>query len=96
VKSVTRIMLLESQSSAKNKAFWSKPFGIVAEVFAAVMCELHDVHGYHAHAWEYIKHYSDDDPVKALQAIFRVLSDVEECLNCVFKVKKKMDFKEIA
>lgn len=69
---------------------------IVAEVFAAVMCELHDVHGYHAHAWEYIKHYSDDDPVKALQAIFRVLSDVEECLNCVFKVKKKMDFKEIA
>jgi antirestriction protein ArdC len=61
---------------------------IVAEIFAAVMCELHGVQGYHAHTWEYIKHYSDSDPHKALQAIFRILSDVEECLNRVIKVEK--------
>ncbi|HHV35912.1 MAG TPA: M48 family peptidase [Syntrophomonadaceae bacterium] len=62
---------------------------IVAEIFAAVMCELYGVQGYHAHAWDYVKHYADDDPQKALQAVFRVLSDVEECLNRVFKIKKE-------
>lgn len=60
---------------------------IVAEVFAAVMCELHGVQGYHAHAWDYVKRYADDEPHKALQAIFRVLSDVEECLKKVFLIE---------
>jgi antirestriction protein ArdC len=67
---------------------------IVAEIFAAVMCELHGVQGYHAHAWNYVKHYSDSEPQKALRAIFRVLSDVEECLNRVIEVDRKMDFKK--
>ena len=62
---------------------------IVAEIFAAVMCELYGVQGYHAHAWDYVKHYADDDPQKALQAVFRVLSDVEECLDRVFKIEKE-------
>ncbi|MGI6405524.1 MAG: ArdC-like ssDNA-binding domain-containing protein [Syntrophaceticus sp.] len=54
---------------------------IVAEVFAAVMCELHGIQGYHFHSWEYVKHYAENDPQRALQAIFRVLSDVDKCLN---------------
>lgn len=68
---------------------------IVAEVFAAVMCELHGVQEYHAHTWKYVKHYSEEDPKKALQAIFRVLSDVEECLKKVFSIESTLE-KEIA
>lgn len=68
---------------------------IVAEIFAAVMCELHGVQGYHAHAWEYVKHYSDSEPQKALHAIFKILSDVEECLDRVFSIESTLE-KEIA
>jgi antirestriction protein ArdC len=68
---------------------------IVAEIFAAVMCELHGVQGYHAHAWEYVKRYSDSEPQKALQAIFKILSDVEECLDRVFSIESTLE-KEIA
>lgn len=59
---------------------------IVAELFSATMCELHGVEGYHSHAWQYIRHYSDEDPRQALRNIFRVLADVEECLKRVFDV----------
>jgi len=58
---------------------------IVAEVFAATMCEFFGERGYHLHAWQYVKHYSSQDPQQALKAIFRILSDVEKCLELVFK-----------
>jgi hypothetical protein len=70
---------------------------IVAEVFAAVLCELHGVQGYHFHSWEYVKHYSDkDDPQKALQAIFRVLSDVDKCLNMALSEIEVTEKRKIA
>lgn len=59
---------------------------IVAELFAAAMCELHGVQGYHQYSWDYIKSYADGDPTKALQAILRILSDVEECFTRVIAV----------
>lgn len=31
---------------------------IVAELFAAAMCELHGIRGYHRYTWEYVKSYS--------------------------------------
>ncbi|MGB9793066.1 MAG: ArdC-like ssDNA-binding domain-containing protein [Thermacetogeniaceae bacterium] len=61
---------------------------IVAEVFAATMCEYFGIRGYHWHAWEYVKAYSGREPQKALKAVFRVLSDVEECLRRVWEVQK--------
>jgi len=64
---------------------------IVAEVFAAVMCELFGIRGYHWHAWEYVKSYSSQDTQKALRAIFRVLSDVEECLKRVWEVQNQQE-----
>lgn len=59
---------------------------IVAELFAATMCELHGVSGYHQYSWDYMKSYSGNDPAKTLQFIFRILSDVEECLNRLMAV----------
>ena len=59
---------------------------IVAEVFAATMCEFFGIRGYHQHSWDYIRSYSSRDPQEALKAVFRVLSDVEECLRRVFSV----------
>lgn len=58
---------------------------IVAEVFAATMCVLFGMPGHLRHAWEYVKAYSSQDPQQALKAIFRVLSDVEECLKRVWE-----------
>lgn len=54
---------------------------IVAEVFAAVMCELHGVADYRRNVWDYVKCYASQDPREAIKAIFRVLADVEECLR---------------
>jgi len=59
---------------------------IVAEVFAATMCVLFGVPGHLRNAWEYVKAYTSQDPQQALKAVFRVLSDVEECLRRVFAV----------
>lgn len=59
---------------------------IVAELFAAAMCELHGIRGYHQYSWDYMKHYSGDDPAKTMQSILRIISDVEECINRVMAV----------
>lgn len=69
---------------------------IVAEVFAAVMCELHGIRGYHQHSWEYIRHYAANDPGEALKVIFRVLSDVEECMKRVFAAAEDLEKKSAA
>lgn len=59
---------------------------IVAELFAATMCELHGIQGYHQCSWDYMKAYSENDPDKTLRSIFRILSDVEECIKQVMSV----------
>ncbi|WP_211328207.1 ArdC-like ssDNA-binding domain-containing protein [Thermodesulfitimonas autotrophica] len=64
---------------------------IVAEVFAATMCVLYGMPGYLRHAWEYVKAYSSQDPQQALKAIFRVLSDVAECLKRVWEVRERQE-----
>ncbi|QGP93412.1 hypothetical protein MGLY_28200 [Neomoorella glycerini] len=60
----------------------------MAEVFAATMCEIHGIRGYHQYSWEYISHYARDNPQEALKAVFRVLADVEECLQRAFAAKQ--------
>jgi antirestriction protein ArdC len=62
---------------------------IVAEVFAATMCELHGVKEYHQYSWDYVRSYSDQEPQKALIAIRQVLADVEKCLDLVFSQSSK-------
>lgn len=64
---------------------------IVAEVFAATMCEIFGIQGYHFHAWEYVKAYSGRNPQQALRSVFRVLSDVEECLKRVWDVQNRQE-----
>lgn len=64
---------------------------IVAEVFAATMCEIFGIQGYHFHAWEYVKAYSGRNPQQALRSVFRVLSDVEECLKRVWNVQNRQE-----
>jgi hypothetical protein len=59
---------------------------IVAELFAATMCELHGIHGFHQYSWDYIKSYTGNDPAAAVQTIFQILSDVEECILRVMAV----------
>jgi len=59
---------------------------IVAELFAAAMCELHGVYGYHQYSWEYIKSYAGFEPDIALKAIMKVIGDVEECFKRVFEI----------
>ncbi|MDI6907906.1 MAG: ArdC-like ssDNA-binding domain-containing protein [Thermoanaerobacterales bacterium] len=58
---------------------------IVAEVFAATLCELYGIQVYHKHSWNYVRSYAGEDPQQALKAIFRVLADVEKCLNLVLE-----------
>lgn len=69
---------------------------IVAEVFAATMCEIHGIRGYHQYSWEYIRHYARDNPQEALKAVFRVLADVEECLKRVFAARKVIEDIKVA
>jgi len=57
---------------------------IVAEVFAAAMCEFYGIRGYHFHAWKYVQAYSSKEPQAALRSVFRVLADVEKCLGMLF------------
>lgn len=57
---------------------------IVAEVFAAAMCEFYGIRGYHFHAWQYVQAFSGEEPQAALKSVFRVLSDVEKCLDMAF------------
>lgn len=63
---------------------------IVAEVFAATLCELYGVQVYHKHSWDYVRSYAGEEPRQALKAIFRVLADVEECLMRVFKAAERV------
>ncbi|MEW6727548.1 MAG: ArdC-like ssDNA-binding domain-containing protein [Bacillota bacterium] len=63
---------------------------IVAEVFAATLCELYGIQVYHKHSWNYVRSYAGEDPQQALKAIFRVLADVEECLMRVFKAAEQV------
>jgi antirestriction protein ArdC len=69
---------------------------IVAEVFAAAMCELFGMRGHLRNAWEYVKAYAGQDPQQALRAIFRVLSDVEECLKRVWEAAGAREGREAA
>jgi hypothetical protein len=69
---------------------------IVAEVFAATMCELFGMRGHLRNAWEYVKAYAGQDPQQALKAVFRVLSDVEECLKRVWQAAGAREGREAA
>ena len=69
---------------------------IVAEVFAATMCVLFGMPGHLRNAWEYVKAYAGQDPQQALRAIFRVLSDVEECLKRVWEAAGAREGREAA
>ena len=65
---------------------------IVADVFAATICEMYGFDGYQGHVWSYVKSYAGtSDTKQALKAIFKVLADVEECLKRVFEAAEKAE-----
>ena len=53
---------------------------LVAEMSACVLCELYGYSGYLRQGWDYMKYYSDKDPLVTLKAIIAVLNEVEEVL----------------
>jgi antirestriction protein ArdC len=65
---------------------------IVADVFAATLCDMYGFNGYQGHIWNYVKSYAGtSDTKQALKAIFKVLADVEECLKRAFEAAEKTE-----
>lgn len=64
---------------------------IVAEMSALVLCELYGYKDcYTTHGWDYIRHYSDMEPAKALRAIMGVLNDVEAVVSKIIMVHEQL------
>lgn len=57
---------------------------IVAEITAAVLCQLQGIHGYESQAYEYIKGYTRGQDV--LKCIMRVLGEVEMVVMKILEV----------
>lgn len=55
----------------------------VAEMTAAVLCEMYGYREYIGNCWSYIRAYNDRDPEQALRGIMGVLADVEKCLELI-------------
>jgi len=62
---------------------------IVAEMTAAVLSELYGYQNSLGNSWQYIKHYSEGDPNKAIRNILHVLSDVEKCVEMILEIKEE-------
>ena len=64
---------------------------IVAEMSALVLCELYGYKDcYTIQGWDYIRHYSDMEPSKALRAIMGVLNDVEAVVGKILLVDAQL------
>jgi len=62
---------------------------IVAEMTAAVLSELYGYQNSLGNSWQYIRHYSEGDPNKAIRNILHVLSDVEKCVEIILTGKEE-------
>lgn len=59
---------------------------LVAEMVSCILCEMYGFKGYQWQGWEYMKAYSNNDPVATLKAISSVLNDVEQIITKILKV----------
>ena len=59
---------------------------IVAEMTSGVLCQIYGIEGYECQAWNYIKHYADDSPEKALKQIYILLGRVEAIVTDILQV----------
>ena len=65
---------------------------IVAETTAAVLCQLQGITGYESQAYEYIKEYSAKlKQAAVLQAVMRVLSEVEAIVLKILEIAEQME-----
>jgi antirestriction protein ArdC len=57
---------------------------IVADLTAAVLCEMQQIDGYQAQTYDYIRHYCQDKDDKAvIKAIMGALNDVEKIITII-------------
>lgn len=62
----------------------------MAEFVACILCELYGYQGYQYQGWQYIKSYSEDDPVKTIQNIGALLNEVELVVNYILSVEESL------
>jgi hypothetical protein len=72
-------------SGSKLKGGQNDDQEIVAEMTSGVLCQLYGVEGYECQAWEYIKHYNNDSPEKAIKQIYRLLGRVEAIIGDILQ-----------
>lgn len=67
---------------------------IVAELSAAILCELNAIQGFHHQSYEYILEYSKDKTPKAvISAITSVLGSVENIVSLIIKTADELETK---
>lgn len=64
---------------------------IIAELSAAVLCELQGISGYQSQAFQYIKSYAEQmNEQTTIKAIMRCLSDVEKIVNIIIETSESI------
>lgn len=75
---------LTKANEAKNE--------IVAELTAAVLCQLQNIHGYESGAYSYVKHYcKDKDPQAVVKSIMGMLTEVEQVTQKIISIAEEID-----
>jgi len=64
---------------------------LVAEMTSCVLCELYGFLDYQWQGWEYMKAYTDEDPIKTLRAIGLILNDVESVVMKILDVNSELN-----
>lgn len=57
----------------------------VAELTSGVLCQFYNISGYECQAWQYIKHYNNDSPEKAIKQIYSLLGRVEAIIGDILQ-----------
>lgn len=64
---------------------------LVAEMVACILCELYGYQGYIWQGWEYMKAYSGQEPTKTLNAIMKVLNEVDTVLGKIMDIREQIE-----
>ena len=68
---------------------------IVAELSAAVLCQLQEIAGFENQSYDYIKHYTSKmKETDILKVIMRVLSDVEAVVTRIITIAEQLEYEE--
>lgn len=63
---------------------------LVAEMVSCVLCELYGFQGYQWQGWEYLRSYTNEDPVKTLRAIGSILNEVERVILKILQIDAEL------